>query len=252
MPRYARVKSETGIYHIMLRGINKQNIFEDEEDKLRFIDTLGYYKEKSHYVIYGYCLMDNHVHLLIQEMDDPISKIIKRISSSYVYWYNKKYKRCGHLFQERFKSEAIETEAYLLTVLRYIHKNPVKAGVVKSEEEYFWSSYYDYIGNQGITNVDFILRIFSNNKIEAVNLFKKYTEENNKEECLDIGKTRGISDEEVIKYLKKLGIVEISELQQVEKASRDSIIRQLKEIDNITIRQIARITGISKSTIERI
>lgn len=251
MPRYARLKSETGIYHIMLRGINKQNIFEDQEDKLRFIDALGYYKEKSHYVIYGYCLMDNHVHLLIQELDDPISKIIKRISSSYVYWYNKKYKRCGHLFQERFKSEAIETEAYLLTVLKYIHKNPVKAGVVKSEEEYFWSSYHDYIGNKGITNIDFILKNFSNNKIEAVNLFKKYTEENNDEECLDLGKNSGISDEEVIKYLKKLGIAGISELQQVKKENRDLIIRQLKEIDNITIRQIARIIGISKSTIQR-
>lgn len=168
-----------------------------------------------------------------------------------MYWYNKKYKRCGHLFQERFKSEAIETEAYLLTVLKYIHKNPVKAGVVKSEEEYFWSSYHDYIGNKGITNIDFILKNFSNNKIEAVNLFKKYTEENNEEECLDLGKNSGISDEEVIKYLKKLGIAGISELQQVKKENRDLIIRQLKEIDNITIRQIARIIGISKSTIQR-
>jgi len=93
MPRQARKKSSCGIYHIMLRGINKQNLFEDNEDRQRFIDTIGYFKAISGYSLYGYCLMDNHVHLLIKETSESISMGIKRISSSFVYWYNQKYNR---------------------------------------------------------------------------------------------------------------------------------------------------------------
>ena len=102
LARYARRKSESGIYHIMLRGINRQDIFEDEEDKKRFIETIKHYKTVSQYEMYGYCLMSNHVHLLVGEKDESLAAAIKRISGSYVYWYNKKYGRCGHLFQERY------------------------------------------------------------------------------------------------------------------------------------------------------
>jgi putative transposase len=129
MARKERKKSRSGIYHIMLRGINRQTIFEDEEDKRKFLETLKKYKDVSKYQLYSYCLMDNHVHLLIREMDETIAEAIKRISSSYVYWYNLKYERVGHLFQERFKSERVESEVYFLTVLRYIHQNPLKAGL---------------------------------------------------------------------------------------------------------------------------
>jgi len=132
LARVARERSRTGIYHIMLRGINRQTIFKDNQDRVRFLDTLGEYKNICEFVFYGYCLMDNHVHLLIKETKESVSDIIKRICSSYVYWYNAKYKRCGHLFQERFKSEVVETDSYFLTVLRYIHQNPLKAKIAES------------------------------------------------------------------------------------------------------------------------
>jgi putative transposase len=121
MPRVARGRSSSGIYHIMLRGINRQIIFEDEEDKTRFLETLRKYKDISKYQLYVYCLMDNHIHLLVKESGETISEAIKRISSSYVYWYNTKYERCGHLFQDRFKSEIVENTTYFFTVLRYIY-----------------------------------------------------------------------------------------------------------------------------------
>ena len=127
MARLARERSNSGIYHVMVRGINRQSLFEDDEDRQRLIQTIGVYKSISNYDLYGYCLMNNHIHLLMRETREPISQAIKRISSSYVHWYNLKYKRCGHLFQERFKSEVVETNAYFLTVLRYIHQNPIKA-----------------------------------------------------------------------------------------------------------------------------
>ncbi len=127
MPRSIRNKSESGIYHIMLRGINRQDIFEDEKDIQKLLETIKKYKEISQFEIYAYCIMSNHVHLLIKELGESISDVVKRISSSYVFWYNKRYERCGHLFQERFKSEAVENYEYFLTVLRYIHQNPMKA-----------------------------------------------------------------------------------------------------------------------------
>ena len=129
MPRKARAKSKTGIYHIILRGINRQKIFNDNEDKKRLLETLLRYKEKSKYQIYAYCLMDNHIHLLLKEGEEPLAQIMRRIGGSYVYWYNHKYERVGNLFQDRFKSEVVEDDTYFLTVLRYIHQNPAKAGI---------------------------------------------------------------------------------------------------------------------------
>lgn len=96
MPRDARKKSRSGIYHIMLRGINRQTIFEVEEDKKRFLETLKTYKDKSKFEIYSYCFVDNHIHLLLKELEESLSVSIKRISSSYVYWYNMKYQRSGY------------------------------------------------------------------------------------------------------------------------------------------------------------
>ncbi len=134
MPRRAR-RSETDIYHVMLRGINKQPIFENDDDKSRYIDIIREYNKSKKFQVYGCCLMDNHVHLLIHEGEDVISTVIKRICSSYVYWYNKKYERVGHLYQERFKSECVEDNNYFINVLRYIHQNPVKAGIVSASRD---------------------------------------------------------------------------------------------------------------------
>src|SRR5699024_7538730 len=128
--RKARKKSRNGIYHIIMRGVNQQTIFEEDNDRQRFLDTLTRYKEISKYKIYSYCLMDNHIHLLWGESEEEsVSEAMKRICSSYVHWYNAKYERTGHLFQERFKSENVEDKRYFLTVLRYIHQNPVKAKI---------------------------------------------------------------------------------------------------------------------------
>ncbi|WP_110953928.1 transposase [Anaerosinus massiliensis] len=252
MPRKARAKSETGIYHLMCRGINKQNMFEDEEDKQRFLETLAHYKNLSGYTLYGYCLMDNHVHLLIKENKETIDQVIKRISSSYVYWYNQKYQRCGHLFQERYKSEVVETDEYFLMVLRYIHQNPVKAGISKNIGRYLWSSYNNYVAMKGIADIEYALKYFSNNKTEAIKLFIEYTNENNEDECLDCREKVIVTDQEVKKYLSEMGIRTISQLQQLKKEQRDSVILNMKEKEGITIRQLARITGISKSVIARL
>ena len=159
MPRQARRKSESGIYHIMLRGINQQQIFEDEEDSLRFLETLLKYKEQCGYEIYAYCLMGNHIHILLKEGKENLTLVLKRIAGSYVYWYNWKYRRSGHLFQDRFKSEPVEDDEYFLTVIRYIHQNPIKAGICKNIDEYKFSSYNEYIKKENLVDIDFCFSI---------------------------------------------------------------------------------------------
>ena len=150
MPRRARRESGTGIFHVMMRGINHQNIFEDEEDYYRFLTTLDAMAQAyepdgtpagRNYTLYAYCLMSNHFHLLIREREDSLAMAVKRIASSYVYYYNHKYLRDGHLFRDRFKSEPVNDMAYFTVLLRYIHQNPVKAGIVKDVKDYEYSSW---------------------------------------------------------------------------------------------------------------
>ena len=138
MPRQERTKSGTGIYHVMLRGINKQDIFEDDEDYLQMTSCLQglteRYDENGVTVeplctIYSYCLMSNHLHLLIREQEEDISSVMKRLGVAYAYYFNKKYQRNGHLFQDRFRSEPVNTMDYFVTLMRYIHQNPLKAGL---------------------------------------------------------------------------------------------------------------------------
>ena len=132
MPRQARKESGTGIFHVMMRGINHQNIFEDEEDNYQFINTLDRMRVRyddegnpsgSNCTYYAYCLMSNHFHLLIREREESVGETVKRIASSYVYYYNRKYGRDGHLFKERFKSEPVNDMSYFTMLLRYIHQN---------------------------------------------------------------------------------------------------------------------------------
>ena len=126
MPRAGRIKSVSGNYHVVLRGINKQRIFEDAQDYDKFWLILKDKQKLFGFSLFAWCLMPNHVHLLIKEKSAPLSQIFQGFGSSFVYWYNAKYKRTGHLFEGRYRSEPVDDESYFLTVVRYIHLNPVK------------------------------------------------------------------------------------------------------------------------------
>lgn len=246
MPRRARKKSSSGIYHVMLRGINKQVIFEDEEDNQKLLQILKECKEKSGFKLLAYCFMGNHLHLLLKTEKEDLGLIFRRIGASYVYWYNFKYKRTGHLFQDRYKSEQIENDSYFLTVLRYIHQNPVKAGLCKKAEQYTWSSYNDYINNNGITDTEYGLSIIDEDRKEAVKLFIKYSEEANTNNCLDIEENKKrLTDEEAKEIITKIcGIKTSTDIQLMDVKMRDSCLVLLKD-NGLSIRQISRLTGIS-------
>lgn len=157
MARTARQKAKSNTYHIMLRGVNRQSIFEDDEDNLRFLKILSECKEVSGFSLYAYCLMWNHVHLLIQVLDEPIETVMRRITTRYAVWFNKKHERVGHLFQNRYRSEPVDDEAYLFTAVRYILYNPVKAGYCDNIYDYAYSSANDYLYQNGMTDTSFIM-----------------------------------------------------------------------------------------------
>ncbi|AOT69940.1 REP-associated tyrosine transposase [Geosporobacter ferrireducens] len=257
MPRQKRVKSESGYYHIILRGNEKRNIFHNDEDKQYFIDILESKKEGYCYSIHAFCLMDNHLHLLMNEGEEDIAKIMKRITVSYVYYFNKKYKRVGHLFQDRFRSETVEEDRYILSLTRYIHQNPVKAGLVKRPEDYKWSSYNAYIYNNNcfsnVVDTDTVLGIFSKNVKTAKTLFHKYMREENADEFIDIEEKEEVLDEEEAKALYEKMLLNWG-LDSKESASADlpeAFIREFKTKTNLSIRKIAAITGMNKDKINK-
>ncbi|AKL96519.1 transposase [Clostridium aceticum] len=250
MPRTARKKSETGIYHIILRGINRQSIFEDNEDREKLLQTMIRYKEKCRYSIYAYCFMDNHFHLLLKEGEEPLEQIMRRISGSYVYWYNKKYERIGNLFQDRFKSEPVETDSYFLTVIRYIHQNPIKAGITRKIKDYKWSSYSEYLERKKIIDREYVLKNFAEDKVVALELFMKFNNECSDDKCLEIEeKKKKISDDELRQMIKSQFKVEAWTLQNEPKEKKQIILKKALEIEGISTRQLARVTGISANTI---
>lgn len=249
MPREARKKSKTGIYHILLRGQNKQIIFQDNEDYMQFLQVLNESKAKSDFQIYAYCLMDNHIHLLLHEFDEEIGTVMRRIGSSYVYRYNWKYRRCGHLFQDRFKSEEVETDAYFLTALRYIHNNPVKANITNTAANYRWSSYNEYLNKTGITDTDFALNIFGDSNDKAIVNYMSHHEQRNEDRCLELDEHLRLNDEEALDIIKTKCLIENSiQLKEFEREKRDYFIKLLKK-EGLSSRQLERLTGIKRSII---
>jgi putative transposase len=147
MPRSARILPEQGIFHIMARGNNRQEIFKDKEDFEQYIYLLKLYKEQHLFKLYHYCLMSNHLHLILETTPSTnLPKLMKQISLSYMHYFRRRYRYYGHFWQGRYKSLLIEKDSYLLTCGKYIEMNPVRAKMVAFPEEHPWSSYRTYIG----------------------------------------------------------------------------------------------------------
>lgn len=259
MPRNPRKISKSSIYHVMVRGNERKNIFEDDDDKLKLIDLLKEKSKKGKFSIYAYCLMDNHVHLIIYEKKDKISKIMQRINTSYAYYYNRKYKRVGHVFQDRFKSEVIEDERYLLSAIKYVHNNPIKANITQSIEEYKWSSYKTYLTSKNkFVDSGYILSIFSDNRDIALEKFIEFSSDYGFENFIDIDETSNnkMSDIEAYKfineYLSQSKFLMTNYKRRISIEQKHMLIKELKKIPELSIRQIAQMLGISKSAVGKI
>lgn len=245
MSRKAREYSHSGLYHVVFRGMNKHNIFEENEDFLKFLYFVHDVKQELQFQMYAYCLMSNHVHILLNESKTgDVSLIMKKLLVRYAGWFNRKYERSGSLFGNRFKSQPVESDEYLLTLIRYIHQNPIRAKVVKSLEEYRWSSYSEYLNKPILVDTDFMLSITDKNS------FIKFHQQEEKGHFQVSDRIRR-SDSSV-----RQRIIELMEgkdpqvLGEFIKPERDKILKKLKE-EGFSIRQIERATGVSRGIIAR-
>lgn len=260
MPRQARTLSKSRIYHIMIRGNERRNIFLNEEDRTCFIDTIFIKLKASGSKLYAYCLMDNHVHLIIGEEKEEIAKIMKRINVSYVLYFNRKYKRVGHLFQDRFKSETIENDNYLLEAIRYIHNNPVKAGMVKKASEYKWSSYSIYTTDkEGLIEKETVLGIFSEDKKRRLELFKEFNEKDCETKFIECEETdneeKRLEEEKEARaiidgYLSRNNITNNGYLEN--KQIRNELIIEIRNKGGLSIRRIAEVLGVNRGIVQNV
>ncbi len=177
MARQLRVEYEGAFYHITSRGNQRGQIFWDMWDRKQFIETLKRTKDRYGYLLHAYVFMDNHYHLLIETPHANIKQIMQNINTSYTVYVNIRHKRRGHLFQGRYKSFIVDKESYLLELGRYIHLNPVRAGIVQKADDYRWSSYKEYINGtrkNKITDTDDTLSLFSKIRSEAIKRYREF------------------------------------------------------------------------------
>ena len=180
MPRLPRRQSSTNIYHAVLRGNDRKTIFFDAEDYERYIEILRQKRKDCDCVIYAWCLMPNHDHLLIKERSKPLGYFFQGIAAAFVYWYNRKYDRVGHLFQGRYRTEPVETPDYFLNVIRYIHMNPVKGNICKKPDEYLFSSYRSFFCDGKYADDHMLYDLIRLDEL------RKFHLEKNEDLCLDI------------------------------------------------------------------
>jgi REP element-mobilizing transposase RayT len=231
----------------MLRGIDRQQIFEDASDYLMFLEILEDCRSVSGFQLFAYCLMGNHAHILLRVTEERLETIFKRIGGRYVYWHNAKYQRIGPLFQDRFKSEPVEDDSYFLTVLRYIHNNPVKAGLCRKPGEYPYSSYTAYLTASDTVDTEFGLGMLPGEE------YARYHSLPNSDRCLEISETKryAVTDDQARKIIEKLTHCRsISDFQSLEEPRKKNYTKKIHN-KGVSIRQISRLTGISKGMVER-
>ena len=254
MTRQIRQQSSTGIHHVMLRGINRQTMFEDDDDYRKFVFILKDMVQPHDQLrrplpprcaIYSYCLMPNHVHLLIQEKADGLAAVMRDIASRFARYYNDKYEHFGHLFQDRYKSEPVNDVGYFLVLIRYIHQNPIAGGLCSDVDAYDWSSWREFTGDprrmSSICAVDAVLKKFPLAELrEQVN-----TPLSKALKVLEYdSRNGGVSDEEVRDFLaSNYGLKRVADLTLYDKERRDDILKAAK-VFGASIRQLSRLTSL--------
>lgn len=247
MPRRARQLAESDIYHVMLRGLNRDAIFLEDEDHERFLQALRAAKELSGCLVFAYCLMPNHVHLILRAGHEPLGAAVKRLGVRYAAWFNRKYGRVGHLFQDRFRSVPVEDDAYLVTLLRYVWSNPVKAGLADRAEDYRWSSRH-LLGRSSVLVDEAQLRglLGEQGLADAARRPPKLDDWLPSPDPID----RPSDDEVTELLLRSCGADGQAQFRALPPAVQQRAIRELRT-RSISYSQIARVTGMSSTSVRR-
>ncbi len=176
MARKPRVHFPGGLYHVIARGNQRQALFLCETDLKRFLSFLSEYKTRHSFHLYAYALMTNHIHLLLEVGEIPLSKTMQSLLFRYTRYFNRRYEKMGHLFQGRYKAILCDKDVYLLELVRYIHLNPVRAEIVKDPDEYPWTGHLGYLGKakDGVVDEGFVLGQFGSHKSLARRRYRRF------------------------------------------------------------------------------
>lgn len=242
MARGFRAESSTGFYHIRDIGCNHQVLFWEKRDYKKFKGILRKEKEKTGVTLIAYCLMGNHVHLLARGEPKQIAKFEQGVKSHYAQWYNDKYQRSGPLFDGRYKAKGVKNMPQFYALLRYIHINPLAAGMVKSVDEYEFSSYNCYMGQEDdLVDPDFVLAQMD--ETDFIALHQKVM--HNEEFDIKPKKPHFVDEQAVEIILEVAGVANPLQVPQLSPALRSLVLAELRR-RGLAIRQICRLTGISK------
>lgn len=178
MPRRPRLHFPGALYHVILRGNARQDIFFEDEDRYRFCFLVQEGVERFRHRVVAFCLMTNHVHLAVQVTDVPLSRIVQNVSFRYTRWINRRRNRSGHLFQGRYKAFVVDADPYLLELVAYIHLNPVRAGMVENADDFRWSSHRAYLGMETVPwlYMELVLGQFSKERAKARRELKRFVD----------------------------------------------------------------------------
>jgi len=267
MARKPRIHYEGALYHVIVRGNNRAYIFKSGENKGKYKKIVSKYKKRYHFKLYAYCIMDNHAHLLIEVCDIPLSKIMQGIQQVFTQHYNRKNKTTGHVFEQRYKSFLCDKDAYLLSLIRYIHQNPVRSKLIGGLN-YRWSSHQEYIGNSELADVNFPLSLFAHHKNKAIKRYMSFMDEPEtkevksmiKEETVEVAKNierRKIAKEALIKIIEEVTEIKMDKIKGNTKSKRISDIRKLyiknlKKYTDVPNKEIADLFEIGSSTVTNI
>jgi REP element-mobilizing transposase RayT len=239
--------AESGVYHVMMRGVNKDAIFLEDEDRVRFLHALTLTKQASGCIVLAYCLMTNHVHLVLQTPDEPISLVMKRLGVRYVGWFNRKYSRVGHLFQDRFASIRVEDDAHLIVLLRYVWNNPVEACLTERPEDYRWSS-RSPLQVPGLVDAAVLRRLVPPDVVDGPVVDPRRVPSFDPPKA---GRPPSHTDDEAAAMLQLCsGASCPGDFLQLDRSAQRRAVRELRT-RSVSYLQIAKVTGWSATTVRR-
>jgi len=280
MARPLRITYPGAIYHIINRGCRKDKIFRRLSDREEFLEKLATSSQKYGIIVHGYCLMDNHFHLLIETPNENLSQFMQLLQCGYANWFKVRYKLVGPLFQSRFKSVLVEDESYLVTLSAYIHLNPYRAKIVDDPEDYRWSSCRQYLRNEkselvdpsmvleyagGVENYNFIINgmiqdsplpeaIYGKHSILGTAAFKEKVARQINDQGIDFlhqpdaRKIKSVTPEKIMQTVKK--VLNVDEVEVVSKnynnVARKMFLYLLKKHTTLTVSEIAELVDMNQ------
>ncbi|HBY21345.1 MAG TPA: transposase [Clostridiales bacterium] len=269
MARKQRIHYEGALYHAMARGNNGEYVLKEDEDKWHYLDIVKKYKEKCGFKLYAYCIMDNHVHMLIEVKETELSRIMQGVQQVYTQHYNKKRNRTGHVFQQRYKAIVCNKEGYLLHLIKYIHYNPVKSKL-EGELKYKFSSHKEYLqSKEGLVDTEEVLKIISKSKIRALKGYLEYMKEEiddieeqeykieEAQRCKLDKKEAHIKLEELIRKVTEQEELKLEDIRKKTKKReitdvRKAIIKMSEKKCKVTARELANSLNLDISVVSKI